>query len=143
MKLGEFTRKIFTAGSGISSKRIFGGIGWMACLFVLIYCTLQGMQAPDIYEVTIIVTASLLGIDSITNIWKGRSKYQYDDRDWSQEEYFDRPADRPGPGHAPGPTEPLESVRPVPGGKGPKVVVYAKDQKNGQESEDENEQADP
>jgi len=139
MKLGEFTRKIFTAGSGISSKRVFGGLGWMSCLFVLIYCTIQGMQAPDIYEVTIIVTASLLGIDSITNIWKGRSRYQYDDRDWSQDEYFDGPAERPEHHqHAPGPVEPLQPTGPVPGGKGPKVVVYAKEQE--QETE---ETADP
>lgn len=138
MKIGEFTRKIFTAGSGISSKRVFGGLGWMSCLFVLIYCTIQGMQAPDIYEVTIIVTASLLGIDSITNIWKGRSRYQYDDRDWSKDEYFDGPAERPEHHHhAPGPVEPLQPTGPLPGAK-PKVVVYAKEQE--QETE---ETADP
>lgn len=43
----EFFLKMFTAHSGLSSKRVCGFFGWLVCL----------------------CSTSLLGIDSITGIW--------------------------------------------------------------------------
>jgi hypothetical protein len=40
MTLKEFFIKLFTAESGISSKRFFGALGWLVCLGILIYCTI-------------------------------------------------------------------------------------------------------
>lgn len=45
----EFFLKMFTAHSGLSSKRVCGFFGWLVCLFIC--------------------STSLLGIDSITRIW--------------------------------------------------------------------------
>lgn len=66
----EFFIKMFTAHSGLSSKRICGFIGWIVCLFIVIYCTIMIIPAPAITEYLFICSTSLLGIDSITGIWK-------------------------------------------------------------------------
>jgi hypothetical protein len=40
-KIAEFFTKMVTAGSGLSSKRVCGFLGWVACIFVLIYATIK------------------------------------------------------------------------------------------------------
>lgn len=65
----EFFIKMFTAHSGLSSKRICGFLGWLLCLFICLYCTLMTIPAPEIIETLFICSTSLLGIDSITGIW--------------------------------------------------------------------------
>lgn len=69
-KLAEFFTKMVTAGSGLSSKRVCGFLGWVACIFVLIYATIKQIQAPEIFSITAISVLGLLGVDSITSIWK-------------------------------------------------------------------------
>lgn len=56
--------------SGVSSKRVCGVIGFCVIIFILIYCTLYGIQAPQIVEPFIYAICLLLGIDSVTGIWK-------------------------------------------------------------------------
>lgn len=64
-------KTMFLADSGgLSSKRICGVIGWMVCLGIAIYCTVVVIQAPLIIETILLCCMGLLGIDSITNIWK-------------------------------------------------------------------------
>ena len=70
MKFFAFVKEIITSHSGISSKRVCGLLGWLVCLGVLIYCTVQTIQAPTMIDLTIIAVMGLLGIDSITGIWK-------------------------------------------------------------------------
>lgn len=65
----DFFIKMFTAHSGLSSKRICGFIGWIICLFICLYCTILVIPAPEIIDVLFICSTSLLGIDSITGIW--------------------------------------------------------------------------
>lgn len=69
-------RETFSASSGhLSSKRILGGIVLMACL---IFCIVQGAREgmtdniKDLFEILIITSTALLGITSVTSIWKGR-----------------------------------------------------------------------
>lgn len=76
MKFKEFVLKMFTANSGVSSKRVCGFIGWLACLGICIYCTIKSSPAPDICEMLFICSAGLLGLDSVTQIWKPTSKTQ-------------------------------------------------------------------
>lgn len=66
--------KIFESRSGVSSKRLCGFMGWVVCLFVCIYCTIYAIAAPQIIEILFICSTSLLGIDSITGIWKKEIK---------------------------------------------------------------------
>lgn len=62
--------KIITAGSGISSKRVCGILGWLVCLISASYCTIQQIEAPQFLDSIIIASTALLGVDSITSIWK-------------------------------------------------------------------------
>lgn len=71
MKIGQICKSILSSEKGsISSKRLCGLLGWFVCLGVLLYCTYKETEAPDMVETVLITTASLLGIDSITNIWR-------------------------------------------------------------------------
>lgn len=65
----DFFIKMFTAHSGLSSKRVCGFLGWIVCLFICIYCTVLVITAPEIIDMLFICSTSLLGIDSITGIW--------------------------------------------------------------------------
>lgn len=65
----DFFIKMFTAHSGLSSKRICGFLGWIVCLFICLYCTITAIPAPEIIDMLFICSTSLLGIDSITGIW--------------------------------------------------------------------------
>lgn len=54
----------------LSSKRLCGIIGWVTCSAVLILCTVWDRQAPDMVTTFIIASSALLGVDSVTDIWK-------------------------------------------------------------------------
>ena len=69
-QMKTFLRQMITSHSGISSKRVCGVIGFIAILFVLIYCTIQGIEAPIMVDTFIYAICLLLGIDSVTGIWK-------------------------------------------------------------------------
>lgn len=69
-----FLMRMITSHSGISSKRVCGVIGFIAVLFVLIYCTIYGIQAPTMIDTFIYAICLLLGIDSVTGIWKNFEK---------------------------------------------------------------------
>ena len=67
----DFIKSIFLANAGtISSKRICGVLGWIISLGVMIYCAINGIQAPHMVDTVLFCCMGLLGIDSITNIWK-------------------------------------------------------------------------
>lgn len=65
----NFFIKMFTAHSGLSSKRVCGFLRWVTCLFICIWCTIHIIPAPEIIQLLFICSTSLLGIDSITSIW--------------------------------------------------------------------------
>lgn len=56
--------------SGVSSKRVCGIIGFAVTVFVLLYCTILEVQAPIMIETFIYAICLLLGIDSVTGIFK-------------------------------------------------------------------------
>lgn len=66
----EFLLKIISSNTGISSKRVCGCIGWLVAICVIIYCTITNQQAPEIMDTFILGIMGLLGIDSVTKIWK-------------------------------------------------------------------------
>lgn len=69
-KFKDFIVKMLSSNSGISSKRVCGVIGWIMCLLVMVYCSIQVIQAPEIMEIIVWTSTMLLGVDSITGIWK-------------------------------------------------------------------------
>lgn len=70
----SFLKQIITANSGVSSKRACGMIGFIVVIFVLLYCTVANTQAPVMIDTFIYAICLLLGIDSVTNIWKNGRK---------------------------------------------------------------------
>lgn len=69
-QLLDFLKQIVASHSGISSKRICGVIGFFVIVFIILYCTFKQIQAPDIIEPFIFAICLLLGIDSVTGIFK-------------------------------------------------------------------------
>ena len=70
MKLIKWFKDMLDAKSSVSSKRFCGVLGWLVCIGVLIYCTIHVIQAPLITEFFLLRVVGLLGVDSITSIWK-------------------------------------------------------------------------
>ena len=60
--------------SGVSSKRVCGIIGFAVTVFVLLYCTILEVQAPMMIDTFIYAICLLLGIDSVTGIFKKFNK---------------------------------------------------------------------
>jgi hypothetical protein len=61
-----------TSHSGISSKRVCGVLGFLVIIFVVIYCTVNDIEAPSMIDDFIYAICLLLGIDSVTSIWKNK-----------------------------------------------------------------------
>lgn len=70
----EYIKLIITSHSGISSKRVCGVLGFLVIMFVIVFCAIAETQAPVIMETFIWAVCMLLGIDSITGIWKNFKK---------------------------------------------------------------------
>lgn len=73
-KIKEYLKLMITSHSGISSKRVCGVLGFLVIMFVIIFYTVTSIQAPVILETFIWAVCMLLGIDSVTGIWKDFKK---------------------------------------------------------------------
>lgn len=69
----EFLIKLITAHTGVSSKRVCGILGWLLSLIILIYCTINNIQAPTMIDTVLYCCMGLLGIDSVASIWRKQS----------------------------------------------------------------------
>nr|DAU59210.1 MAG TPA: hypothetical protein [Crassvirales sp.] len=49
-----------------------GVVGWIICLLICIYCTVKVIQAPVLADSILIGSATLMGVDSVTGIWKNK-----------------------------------------------------------------------
>ena len=64
-------RTIFQANSGgFSSKRVFGALGMTICLVLLVVAFIMNKEVPDFAELVYITSASLMGLDNVTDIFK-------------------------------------------------------------------------
>ena len=64
-------KSIFQAHSGgFSSKRVFGSLGMLVCLGLLIAGFITEKPIPDFAELIYVTSASLLGLDNVTDIFK-------------------------------------------------------------------------
>lgn len=66
----NFLKQMITSHSGISSKRVCGALGFVVILGVMIYCTISGNQAPEMTDTLIYAVCILLGVDSVTGVFK-------------------------------------------------------------------------
>lgn len=70
----QFWREIFSENGVGSSKRVIGALAMITALFCIVYLTIiEGCTdcVEGLLQVLIITSCSLLGLSSITNIWKG------------------------------------------------------------------------
>lgn len=70
MELIKWVKDMLDANSPVSSKRFCGVLGWLFTIAIICYCTIKVIQAPTIMEFFILSVVGLLGVDSVTNIWK-------------------------------------------------------------------------
>lgn len=69
----NWIKEILSAASGqLSSKRVCGVLGWITIMGILIYCTINSSQAPNVIDGFMLCCMGLLGIDSVTSIWKNK-----------------------------------------------------------------------
>ena len=73
MKIINWFKDMMDSESSVSSKRFCGVLGWLVSIGVIVYCTVTVIQAPTIMEFFILSVVGLLGVDSVTNIWKKNS----------------------------------------------------------------------
>lgn len=66
----QFLTNLVTAHTGVSSKRACGILGWLIGLIILIYCTINQMEAPQMIDTMFYCCMGLLGIDSVTGVFK-------------------------------------------------------------------------
>lgn len=73
----NWLRETLSARSGqLSSKRIFGGLGFLVCIGVLLFCTYNQQEAPTMVDAFMFSCMGLLGVDSVTSIWKKEDKQE-------------------------------------------------------------------
>ena len=65
MKFTSFIRQMFTAQSGISTKRVGGLMGMVAIIVWITYVVVVDRSIPDIAEIFTICVFSMLGLDTI------------------------------------------------------------------------------
>ena len=74
MTFTEFLRRAFSENNVPSAKRVIGGIMIIVVLFCTVWsCIKYGMTAhvTSVIETEIITAGALLGVSSVTSIWKG------------------------------------------------------------------------
>lgn len=87
MKLIKWFKDMLDSKSSVSSKRFCGVLGWLVCIGVLIYCTISVIQAPAITEFFLLSVVGLLGVDSVTGIWKNSKNKNRSNNINNEEEY--------------------------------------------------------
>ena len=65
MRFTSFIRQMFTAQSGISTKRVGGLMGMVAIIVWITYVVVVDCSIPDIAEIFTICVFSMLGLDTI------------------------------------------------------------------------------
>lgn len=72
-----WVKEILSSHTGmLSCKRICGMLGWITCLIVALYATLYQLRIPAFLDTILITSATLLGLENITNIWKQKKTHK-------------------------------------------------------------------
>ena len=65
-----FIIKMLSSDSAISSKRVSGFVGWLTCIGMALYSTISGQPTTDSFDMLLVTSASLIGLDSFVNTIK-------------------------------------------------------------------------
>ena len=64
----KFFKDMFSSETGVSSKRVFGGLGFM-CAIVFI-----ALWSRDLIDMLLITSASMIGLETISAIFTPKQK---------------------------------------------------------------------
>ena len=70
MKFSTFFMNTISEGKNPSSKRVAGCLGWILCLVAAGVAIFKIIPSPDIIEMLFWASCALLGIDSVTSMYK-------------------------------------------------------------------------
>jgi hypothetical protein len=70
MKIKAILKSIFSSDQSLSSKRVFGAIGFIASVIII------WTKQPEFVDFLLTVSASLLGLETITKICKKNESNQ-------------------------------------------------------------------
>lgn len=88
MKFSAILKQMVSGENGqISSKRVMGMVMSSVCLGCIIYLSIHDggtLVVENLLQTTLITAASLLGISSVTGIWRGNSVKMGDDKSQSK-----------------------------------------------------------
>ncbi len=67
----KFIKDMLTNGSGVSSKRVNGTLGWLLCSFVFVYSAIS-KGLGEYHLLYMGFCTALLGLDSVLNVFKNK-----------------------------------------------------------------------
>ena len=70
MKFSTFFMNTISEGKNPSSKRVAGCLGWILCLVAAGVAIFKIIPSPNIIEMLFWSSCALLGIDSVTSMFK-------------------------------------------------------------------------
>ena len=65
----RFIKDMLTNGTGVSSKRVNGTLGWLLCSFIFVYSAIF-KNIGEFHFLYISLSAGLLGLDSVLKTFK-------------------------------------------------------------------------
>lgn len=100
MKDQGFFRQLVSGANGIiSSKRVMGMLVLVVCLICIIYLVVSeggSGVVENLLQTAMVMAASLLGISSVTSIWKGNQVSMGDNSKGSSESSIEQhPSEQP------------------------------------------------
>lgn len=69
-KLTKFCKEALSSNSPVSSKRIAGFMGWLSSISIVYTLAFLEKPVPVSIETILWISAGLLGLDSVTSIFK-------------------------------------------------------------------------
>ena len=75
IRLKNFIWDTVSEGKNPSSKRVAGCTGWILCLIASVVALIRPIPNPDIIEMLFLASCALLGIDSVSGIFKPLNRF--------------------------------------------------------------------
>ena len=75
----SFIKDMLSGGKAISSKRVAGLLALIASLVCIVYLTIKEGGTPiveSLVETALIISTCLLGVSTVTNIWKNNKSQE-------------------------------------------------------------------
>lgn len=76
----KWLNSLFSSKSGsVSSKRFFGGLGFLVCIAIAIVAVVLDKEIPSFDSELLYVCATLLGVDSIARMFSKKKEKDEED----------------------------------------------------------------